>query len=100
VSKNPNDILAWNKKVDEYIVGVFDFAHIFLAFDGVVLLFHLDDLKVLKEVKSYLESYDFKIQMKWVMVNSLPLMGSEDPFSRFHFDPLSSICIFFFSTLA
>jgi hypothetical protein len=26
VFKNPNDIHAWNKKVDEYIVRVFDFA--------------------------------------------------------------------------
>jgi hypothetical protein len=54
-----DDILAWNKKVDEYIVGVFDFTHIFLASNGVVLLFHLNDLKVLKEVKSYLKSYGF-----------------------------------------
>ncbi len=46
VSRNPDDILVWNMKVDEYIVGVFDFAHMFLAFDGVVLLFHRDDLKV------------------------------------------------------
>jgi len=101
VSKNPNDILAWNKKVDEYIVGVFDFAHIFLAFDGVVLLFHLDDLKVLKEVKSYLESYDFKIRMKWVMVNSLPLMGSEDPYFKVPFRSIKLYLYYiFFSTLA
>jgi hypothetical protein len=52
VSRNLDDIFAWNKKVDEYIVGVFDFTHIFLASSGVVLLFHLDDLKVLKEVKN------------------------------------------------
>jgi hypothetical protein len=26
VSKNPNDIHAWNMKVDEYIGGIFDFA--------------------------------------------------------------------------
>jgi hypothetical protein len=77
--QEPNDILAWNKKVDEYIVGVFDFAHIFFVFDGVVLLFHLDNLKVLKEVNSYLESYGFQIRMKWVLVNSLPLISSEDP---------------------
>jgi hypothetical protein len=57
--KNPNDIPTWNKKVDEYIVAILDFAHIFLAFDGAILLFHPNDLKVLKEVKSYLESYGF-----------------------------------------
>ncbi len=59
MSRNLNDIHPWNKKVDENIVGVFDFAHIFLAFDGVVLLFHLDDLRLLKEVKSYPKSYGF-----------------------------------------
>ncbi len=26
ISNKRNDILMWNKKVDEYIVGVFDFA--------------------------------------------------------------------------
>jgi hypothetical protein len=54
VSKNPNDIHVWNMKVDEYLVGVFDFAQMFLASNGVILLFHLDDFIVLKEVKSYL----------------------------------------------
>jgi hypothetical protein len=37
----------------------FDFTCIFLAYDWAILLFHSDDLKVLKEVKSYLESYGF-----------------------------------------
>ncbi len=37
----------------------FDFAHIFLAFDWAILLFHSNDLKVLKEVKSYLENNGF-----------------------------------------
>ncbi len=45
-------------KVDEYIARVVDFAQMFLAFDGVVLLFHPNDFRVL-EVKSYLESYGF-----------------------------------------
>ncbi len=61
MSRNLDDIPKWNKKVDEYIVGVFDFAHIFLASNGAVLLFHPGDLKVLKEVKSYLKSYGFQI---------------------------------------
>jgi len=46
----------WNKKVDEYIIGVFDFGQIFLASDGVVFLFHPNDLKVLK-VKFYFKSF-------------------------------------------
>jgi hypothetical protein len=59
ISRNPNDIPTWNRKVDEYIVKVFDFSQIFLASNGVVLLFHLDDFRVLKEVKFYMENYGF-----------------------------------------
>jgi hypothetical protein len=59
VSKNLDDIFVWNKKVNEYIVRVFDFAQMFLAFDGVILLFHPVDFKVFKEVKFDLESYGF-----------------------------------------
>jgi hypothetical protein len=46
------------------------------------LLFHPNDLKVLKDVKSYLESYGFQIKMKWVMVNSWPLTSSDNPFFK------------------
>jgi hypothetical protein len=98
---NPFDIPPWNWKVDEYIVAVFDFAEKFLAFDGDVLLVHPDDLKVLKEIRSYVESYGFQIWMKWVVVNSLPLMNSEDPFQKVHHNPISFhwIIIIFFLKL-
>jgi hypothetical protein len=51
----------------------------FLIVDGAMLLFHLEDPQVFKEIKSYLESYSFHNCMKWVGVNSLPLATSEDP---------------------
>jgi hypothetical protein len=79
ISKNLDDISTWNKKVDECIAEVFDFAQILLGFDGAVLLFHPDDLIILKEVKSYLESYGFQIRMNWAVVNSLPLMNNKEP---------------------
>jgi len=59
ISKNISNIHAWNWKVDEYIVAIFDFTNKFLAFNGAVLFFHQDDFKILNEVKSYLESYGF-----------------------------------------
>ncbi len=51
----------------------------FLASHGAVLLFHMNDLRVLKEVRSYMKNYDLHIQMKWVMVSLLPLTSNEDP---------------------
>jgi hypothetical protein len=58
----------------------FWYADKFLVVNNVVLLFHLNDLHDLKEVKSYPKSYiGYEIHMKWVMANSLPLTSSEDP---------------------
>jgi len=81
-------------RLNEYIARVFDFVQMFLAYNGVVLLFHLDDLKVLKEVKYYLESYGFQIRMKWASVNSLPLTSSEEPSLEVPFQSTKLICIF------
>jgi hypothetical protein len=80
IFKNPDDIPMWNRKDDEYTVKILDFAQMFLASIGVVLLFHMNYLRILKELKSYLESYGFQIWIKWVVVNSLPFTRSEDPY--------------------
>jgi hypothetical protein len=58
---------------------IFYFAKTFLATNGAILLFHLDDLYVLKEVKSYLENYKYLIWMKWIVVNSLPFTNNKNP---------------------
>ncbi len=79
VSTIHSKIPFWNRKVDDYIASIFYFAEKFLAIDGAILLFHLDDLWILNEVRSYLESYRFQIWMKWAMVNSLPFTNSENP---------------------
>jgi hypothetical protein len=64
--------------VEDYVVFVFDFGNKLLVINGVVLLFHLDNLCVLREIKSYLECYSFQIWMKWAIANSLPLTRLED----------------------
>jgi len=63
----------------ERLMNIYDFVEKFLAFHGDVLLFHMNDLRVLKEVRSYMKNYDLQIWMKWAMVNLLPLTNSEDP---------------------
>jgi hypothetical protein len=78
VSTSPIKIHVWNRLVEDYMVHVFDVANKFLASDGAILLFHHDNLHVLKEIRSFLESYSFHIWMKWAIVNSLPLTSSED----------------------
>lgn len=50
-----------------------------MATDGVILLFHFALASICKEIKSYLESYNFQIHMKCAVVNFLPLTNSKDP---------------------
>jgi len=73
------EILVWNNIVEDYVVSIFNFTNKFLTSDGVVLLFHLDDLHVLKEIRSYMESYSFQIRMKLVSVNFLSFINSNKP---------------------
>ncbi len=51
--------------MDDYIISIFN---LILAFDGVVLFFHPNDLWVLKE--TYKESYTFHIHMKNALIFS------------------------------
>lgn len=90
VSPSSAEIHVWTRLVEDYVVFVFNFADKFLASDGAILLFHLDNLCVFKEIKSYLKSYSFHIQMKWAIVNFLPRIISEDPSMKvlIHFFPL------------
>jgi hypothetical protein len=59
VSKNSSNIPPWNRRVDDYIVAIFDFVKTKLASKGVMLLCHSINFKIFKEVMSYLESYGF-----------------------------------------
>jgi hypothetical protein len=54
-------IHVWNKLVENYVVSIFNFTNKFLTSNGAVLLFHPNDLHVLKETKSYMKSYSFQI---------------------------------------
>ncbi len=64
-------IPKWNVRVDNYVISIFGFVDKYLAWDSCVLFFYDDD-RVLKEIKSYLENYNFKIHSKFVIVNNMP----------------------------
>lgn len=56
-------------------MSIFGFAYKLLMNHGSILLFHDDDFQMLREIKSYLEIYRFKIQSKFFVVNSLKHMN-------------------------
>jgi hypothetical protein len=65
--------------VDNFIESFVVFANRFLFNRGVVIIMHVDDLQMLQEICSFLENYQLKVRMKWIVVNSSPQMNSEDP---------------------
>ncbi len=53
----PSITPPWNKKVDNYVQPTFIFANKFLSRRGAIFFFNPNDLKMLKDTRSFLESY-------------------------------------------
>ncbi len=49
-------ILPWNKQVDNFIGSIVVFADRFLFNRGALIIVHVDDLRMLKEICSFLEA--------------------------------------------
>jgi hypothetical protein len=54
------------------VYGIFGFVNKYLYLDDVVVVFHDDDPRVLKEIKSYIEGNRYAIWSKWVVINIVP----------------------------
>ncbi len=67
--------------MNNFIKSVVVFANNILSDKGVIIIMHVDDPHMLKEIHSFLESYHLKVCMKWLVVNSSQQMNSEDPSS-------------------
>lgn len=63
-------ILPWNKRVDKFIKSIVVFIDKFLFDRKVVIIMHVDDPRVLKEICSFLNNYQLKVCMKWTIMNS------------------------------
>jgi hypothetical protein len=58
--------------MDNFIEYAMVFTNRFLIDKGTIIIMHANDLRVLKEIHSFLESYQLKVHMKWIIVNSSP----------------------------
>jgi hypothetical protein len=52
-------------------ISIFGFANKYPARDGFVLFFYDDNFWVLRDIKSYLENYEFKIHSKFAIIKSM-----------------------------
>jgi hypothetical protein len=64
VSKPLSLIPLWNRRMDNFNKSIMFFANKFLSNKRVVIIKHANELQVLKEIHSLLESYQLKVCMK------------------------------------
>jgi hypothetical protein len=77
---NPvSSIPKWNARVDNYIASIFRFAGKYIARDESIFFFYNDNFWVLRDIKSYLENYNFKIHSKFVVVNNMHCTNPKFP---------------------
>jgi hypothetical protein len=57
---------------------VFDFGSSLVHDNGVLLLFHKDDLKLRANIIGFAKAYHFKILKEWMGINCLPITSTRD----------------------
>jgi hypothetical protein len=66
-----SSIPKWNAKMDNYVTSIFGFADNYLTKDGCIFFLYNDNFWVLKDIKSYLKDYNFKIHSKFIVINNM-----------------------------
>jgi len=60
----PLIIPPWNQTLDDYVELIFFFVDRFFSKMELVIIFYPDDLRVLKEIISFIDNYHISINMK------------------------------------
>jgi hypothetical protein len=61
VSSLPTSVPEWNSNDKNFLAMVFDFGSSLVHDNGVLLLFHKDNLKLRADIKGSAKAYHFKI---------------------------------------
>jgi hypothetical protein len=78
VSSPPTSVPEWNSDDKNFLAMVFYFGSSFVHDNGVLLLFHKDDLKLRADIRGSAKAYHFKILKEWTGINRLPLTSARD----------------------
>jgi hypothetical protein len=78
VSSPPTSVPEWNSEDKNLLPMVFDFGSSLVYDNGVLLLFHKEDLKLRASIRGSTKAYHFKILKKWMGINRLPITSARD----------------------
>ena len=78
VASPASSVLEWNKLPDRFVETIFEIASGLVHDNGVLLLFHPDDLQMRVDVRGCLKAYHFSLFKKFMGVNRLPLTSAKN----------------------
>jgi hypothetical protein len=76
VSSPPTSMLEWNSEHKSFLSMVFDIGGSLVHNNGVLLLFHKDDMKLRADIRGYSKAYNFSILKEWMGINRLPITSA------------------------
>ena len=76
VSDPASSILEWNKLPERFVETVFEFASGLVHDNGVLLLFHPDDLQMKGDIRGCMKAYHFSLFKEFMGVNRLQLTSA------------------------
>jgi hypothetical protein len=80
VSSSPTSVPEWNFDDKNFLAVMFDFGSSLVHDNGVLLLFHKDDLKLRADIRGYAKAYHFSILKEWTGINHLPITSPKDAY--------------------
>ena len=78
VSTPPTSVPAWNSEDVNFLPISFALGSTLVHDDGVLLLFHKDDLKLRALIRSTAKAYHFSMLKEWTGINRLPITSARD----------------------
>jgi hypothetical protein len=76
VSTPPTVVPSWNHHIDKYVYEIFGFTNKYMENNGTILIFHDDNPRMLKDIKSFLDTNGYEIHFRWAIINSLLRMSN------------------------
>ena len=78
VTSPASSVSEWNKLPDRFVETVFEIANRLVHDNGVLLLFHPDDLQMKASIRSCLKAYHFSFFKEFMGINHLPLTSARN----------------------
>jgi hypothetical protein len=78
VSSPSTTVPDWNSDDKNFLAMVFDMGSSLVHDNGVLLLFHKDELKLRADIRGSAKAYYFKILKEWMGINRLLMTSARD----------------------